>query len=879
MGRRGRRPTRIVALASVGALVLFGAPAVVGGAGADGPLGPPSARAAQPAWPLDPGDPNVSAQWGADAGRTAGDGTLTLDVDAVTPQTPDAAGDLSVRVTVENTSRERVRDIVLRMQRADRLDGAYQARLAMAEPESAFEVATAFRDGFELGPGEKTTVTMSVPLGAPAPQGLGVDEAGVYPVLVNANGRPGEDITRFLAETRMLVPVTAGGDGDGDGGDDANGADGSGADRTDGADGTGTGGSDATTPDTGATPATRPTPVSLVWPLAAEVPLLPGETGEAPEDPELILTDESLATQLSPGGRLDQLLGALESALAGEDGPALRDSTCVAIEPELLETVDRMRDGYRVGDERPSPVQGSIRLRDSWGTGDHLHLRDGQGAEAAGRWLTRLEAVTDGLCVVTLPWSGAELNAVAATGDRELATEALATGDDTVSRVLDRDALPSVIIPPEGYLDAGTIPFTAYGDTRTPVDPDAAFESLQLGDGTWPPPGAQTTSLVAANSLGLPDGGIARPGDTAEIGPGAAAFGLPVPLSASLAATGAAPEVAGYTSVDGRHDLTADSGVARMQTAVGTLRQEIADAAAGAGEGTPAPIVAMPPAAWSASADDAAALLRAVASTFDDGAATPVRLGDALRESATGHSVGPARSSAPNPDPGAVAVTERQRAGQQSRYVTALATMMSNDPQVALTRNGFTRPLRRDALRALSGTGRRNARTFMDHVARGSATLDGMGTMLQQLRDSVALVTPGGVYTRATELSPVVILGRNGLPLPVPADVRVQVGDSGEPTSHPALLPAKGSLTLQITPDEPPAATDGDGRNILHMWLETAAGQRISQPVEIVVRTGPSTRTLLWAAGVLTLMVGGFALWRAGRFEGLRRIRTQWGRD
>ncbi len=878
-GRGGRRTVRLIATAATGALALVAAPVVP--LGPPGPVGPlPEAAAAPPPWPIDPADPSISSQWGADAQRVAARGPLKLQIKTVTPQNPEVDGDVSIRLTVENTSDEAVNDIIIRTQRAEALAGAADARLAMAAPEQAFGVATAFDDGFDLAAGESRTVTLSVPLSAPAPEGLGIDAAGVYPVLVNANGRPGDDIDQFLAETRMLVPVDSSLD---DADADAEGSDGSGDGEgsragTDGADGR----------REGRDGSADPAPVSLVWPLAADIPLVPGETGEAPVRPELILSGESLASEMQAGGRLDVLLGALESELAGEDGPALRESTCVAVDPELLDVADRMRDGYRIGGERPSPVEDSTRLRDSWGSGKDMNLREGQGAEAAGAWLDRLAAVTRDLCVVTLPWSGAEVNAVAATGDRELATEALAIGDAVVDRVLGRGALPSTIIPPEGYLDAGSVAVTAFGDTSTPIDASAAFEALNEPDAPgaaatssvpWPPAAPRTTTLVAANSLTLGDGRIARPGETAEIGPGSSAFALPVPLSSALAATGSAPEVAGYAAVAGRFDLTADSGVARMQTVVGTLRQEIADASIAAGESGAVPVVAMPPAGWSVSGDDAQTLLRAIAATFDDGIAEPVALGDALARSGAEHSVGPAQTSSPNPDPGAVSGTEVSRAAQQSRYLTDLTTMMANDDRVALTRHGFTQPLRRDVLRAMTGIGRRNAASHMRHAEKAGRTMAGMGEMLQQLRDSVSLVAPGGVYTRATDMSPVVIVGRNGLPLPVPAFVRVQVSDSERIGRHEALLPAKGSLTLQITPEDPGPNVDRERQNQLHLWLETPHGQRISSPVEIVARTGPNTRTLIIGSVALALVVGAFALWRAGRFEGIRRIRTQWGRD
>ncbi|KKO80386.1 hypothetical protein WU86_10655, partial [Corynebacterium xerosis] len=750
--------------------------------------------AAPPPWPIDPSDPSISSQWGADAGRVADRGALSLSIDTITPQNPEVDGTLSVRLTVENTSDAGIDDIVVRMQRADALAGAAEARTAMAAPEQTFGVATSFRDGFDLAAGESRTLTLSVPLAADAPRGLGIAEPGVYPVLINANGRPGEDIDQFLAETRTSSRSTR---------------------RFPTATRTPT----ARQPMKGPIPGTAgmkgragipgtPEPRSRrarhdrrtragVGGLAAGRERAAGARRDrrCARAPELILSGESLSAELSPGGRLDGLLGALESELAGPAGPALRGSTCVAVDPELLDVADRMSAGYRIGPERPSPVQGSTRLRDSWGAGDDLGLRDGQGADAAADWLERLRVATRDLCVVTLPWSGAELNAVAATADPELATEALAVGGEVVERVLGRGALDSVVIPPEGYLDAASVPVTAFGDTSLPVSAAAAFESSRGGDGMWPPPNARTTSLVAANSLTLGDGRIARPGETAEMAPGASAFGLPVPLSAALAATGSAPEVAGYTALSGRHDLTAlsgrhdltaDSGTARMQTAVGTLRQEISDTAVAAGDRPAAPIVAMPPAGWSAGGEEARALLRAVAAAFDDGIAEPMQLGDALAHSVEHRWSGPAQTASPNPDPGAISGTEVSRARQQSGYLTDLTEMMANDPQVALTRHGFTQPLRRDVLRALSGTGRRNADGHLARTERAAQTMSGMGEMLQQLRDSVTLVAPGGVYTRATDMSPVVIVGRNGLPLPVPAYVRVRVAS---PRPPPATRP------------------------------------------------------------------------------------------
>ena len=531
-------------------------------------------------WPTDPWDAGIAADWGSGAGRVADAGVLDLTVDAVTPQVPTVSGRLAARVTVTNTSDSAVGNIMIRAQRAERLPGSSQARTVLAEPEATYAVATSFGDSFSLAAGESATLTLEVALDVAAPAGLGVAEPGVYPLLFNANGRPDEGIDQFLAETRFLLPVRA---------DDAP-EDEEGAEGTDGPEGESGAAPEAPeTPDAARDDAPAdPVPMSLVWPLATNVPLLPGETGEAPERQRLILSDESLHEELGERGRLGGLLGALESELAGPAGPGLRQSTCVAVDPELIQTVDRMVDGYSVGDRRPSPVESSTRLRDSWGDADSLDFTEGSGAETAAQWLDRLRAITRDMCVVTLPWSGAEINAVSATGDPDLAAEALSVGDGVVADILELEPLAPVVLPPEGYLSATAAPTLRYADPTGAVDPNAVFEAIHgtAGADTWPSEGAApATALVTANSLTPDDGGLAHAGESVDLQGHARAFALPGSLSAAMAATGSAPEVAGYSAVSGRHDLTADSGVARMQTSVGTLHQELSDASIRAGDG------------------------------------------------------------------------------------------------------------------------------------------------------------------------------------------------------------------------------------------------------------------------------------------------------
>src|SRR5581483_8697033 len=85
-----------------------------------------------------------------------------------------------------------------------------------------------------------------------------------------------------------------------------------------------------------APPPTDPTgsnPVTVLYPLAAEPHRLP--TG--PTDAVVLGSDDQggdqLAAELADGGRLDGLLDALEAA--APPGSAVRDSLCLAVDPDL----------------------------------------------------------------------------------------------------------------------------------------------------------------------------------------------------------------------------------------------------------------------------------------------------------------------------------------------------------------------------------------------------------------------------------------------------------------------------------------------------------------------------------------------------------------
>nr|WP_240394138.1 hypothetical protein [Corynebacterium lactis] len=826
--------------------------------------------------------PEAGAQsaelWGIESNRVGTDDIVAVSISEVTPQVPSLGASLTIRLQVRNTSDHEVSNIVVRTQRAAALASAAQARTSLAEPESVYDVVGNFSDPIDLKPGEARDITLTAPISDAAPQGLGITEPGTYPLLINVNGRPYNDIDKLLKETRALLPVSD---------PDAAGKSGNRADvpAAPAAPENTTPGSPAPENAAPGDPNAQrhPVPMSVIWPISQAVPLVGGETGDAPAAPELILANDSLADSLRPGGHLDGLVSSLEKGFAGRGGEELQASTCIAIDPETLDAVSRMTRDYWVGTQRPSPVQASQRLRDSWGGNTDSDLRKVSANSDAQRWLDRLRHLASGTCVISLPWASTDMSAVAQVGDEDLAMEALAAGRETIHNHLDTDPLPNVHMPTEGFVTSESAPLYARATAQSPLSTDAAFEKrLQEGSkeavkGASPEGGATSTTpatptapatpveaftLVANNTVTKADGTPLAPGESGILPGGVRSFALPGALSSALAATGSDPQTTAYSNIVGRHDFRADSGAARMQTAVGTLYQELSDAAR---TREPGAIVAAPPAGWSPMPEEAARWIDAVRGVIDSSLADGVALRDALNLSTSRSDAGPVQPNEPSADPAPVRDADVEKARMASQEMSDLTVIMANDPFLALTRYGFTRPLRRDILRSLTSLGRRSIALSSEVQKRDDDLREAALTMTRRLRNSVALVAPGGVYTRATDLSPVVVLARNGLPLPVPAFVRVAAGDVVMEDKYEASIPAKGSVTVQLAPGAKTDNSGGDNEaasaarkaHYLTLWLESPRGTPISQSVAISVQSGVSVGILL-VATVAVVAVGGF---------------------
>lgn len=230
---------------------------------------------------------------------------------------------------------------------------------------------------------------------------LAFDQAGVYVVGVDVRaGRPDDDTRVTVVTTRTVVPYVS--------------------------------------------PEDLPAvPVGVLWPLAARPSMTPDGT----------LTDDTLAEQLARDGSLSDLL------LATGDAPVTW-----AVDPDLLDTVGLMSDGYRVAS--PSgPVDGPQ-----------------AGADAARQWLELFGLTTQDSDVWMLPYALPDLGAFEQHDPplaAELAQQSLAAAD-AAGQELPR-ATPGV-----AWLDGGSVTedvLSTLGEAgaRTVVVPGDAVESEGRG--------------------------------------------------------------------------------------------------------------------------------------------------------------------------------------------------------------------------------------------------------------------------------------------------------------------------------------------------------------------------------------------------------------
>lgn len=781
--------------------------------------------------PLDPSDPAVSELW-VNPNARADDELSGVDVeisDFVMPDsnlTVQVGESFKAQVRVTNRSSETLSNITLQARRAEASFDMASARVAATDNNYGYFGAMVTLDD-ELEPGESVETEVEI-----STDSLSISQPGSYPTMLALSGQL-DGVAQHLDSQRFLLPVLS--------------------DTTD-------------TEDTA-------TPTTMIYPISAQTNVLGGETGEAPEEPPLLVSSDALAGELEEGGRLQKLIDAyLQSS------PAVQQATCLAIDPQLLDVVDRMTGGYTVTDTRPSTVRQNQRLRELW-TADNQPTNGvaGTGAENAAIFLEKLRQATATSCTVALPWANADLNAVSQTGNQWLMREALQRGVTTFEEVLGVIPESNVVIPGNGFVEPSTVGDLGWAEVT--LNPDQAWEvqSEELVaapdateqsalDNPKPTPGTVTPPTPTSTvSVLVSDNTVWRTTSADRfhsLAPGITGVSYQGSLSATLATLGQNPETVGYSNPDSRYDYAMDSESARNLTGQAALRLTVDNG------DEDSPVLIMPSAVLGA--DDGAMLLETTGALLADGSARPFSLQQYVTANAEQRNTLAAATTppddtafgAPYDDPASLTETEILRTTQQAEYIDDLTGIMSNDPSIALTRYGFTAPLRQDLLRALSISERRSLARHTEATSAADKLLNHNRDTLQKLRSSVALLPPGNVYTRTSESSPLLIVAQNGLPLPA----ETQILYSGNQDAHintPGVvrIPAQGSITLQMTADLP----DDNLRTDLTLWLASPDGATISEPVEITVQPRPNLGTTLFFVAAGILAVGGLLFIRKKR--------------
>ncbi|MET7770449.1 DUF6049 family protein [Nocardia sp. NPDC005366] len=770
---------------------------------------------------------------------------LKLSLDSVTPSAVTTTSDalLSVSGTVTNIGDRVVDDVSVRIQRAAAITTPSDLRYALRLDQVNYDVAGPFEDVAErLAPGQRKQFALSIPLrpssGVPS---LDLTAPGVYPLLLNVNGEPAYGSQARLDDARFLLPVlglpaaTEGG-------------------------------------PTDPAPADAPVATTLLWPLADRPRLVAGVPGSVNGKAEL--TDDDLAASLGKGGRLEQLLGALESVL-GSGGAKERDldsALCVAVDPDLLITAQAMTNGYRVL-ASPSDPDGAT--------------REGSGADAAQAWLDRLRAAASSVCTVALPFAQVDIAALAAVNDPAVSARALHAPADIVDSLLATRSVRGVSLPDSGSIDAGAGMLLRTNGFNTAVLADTAVvpvgaprsddstEATSGGLGTTATTGSRTESEPAAPALiRLPEitasqsAGTATPESAGPASPPAAPG--PAPDSAlraatfdiwsatALAAVGSNPPTPSFTPTRVRYDVTNDSRTARMQDALGAISWT----ALNPQPGRPRSQLLMPPQQWGANRDEAGALLRQVELLLRANLATARPFADLLTEQpdAQPYQLDYLPQAAKDAVPGRFMLPVREQATRITELMHALVEVPESEP----TPRAYLAPLGDDLVRVLSLSDRRSGNSAPPDTF-AQRRLDQTRKALDESYRAVTVLPPGGVYTLASEESPLLLVARNDLPVAIRVRFRIEapaqtrITDIGE-----QQLPPKGTRSFQI-PSEV-----SDSRNlVIPISLTTPDGIPLGKATSVSVRSnayGQALAIITACAGLLLFVLAGRRLWR--RFRG-----------
>lgn len=422
----------------------------------------------------------------------------------------------------------------------------------------------------------------------------------------------------------------------------------------------------------------------------------------------------------------------------------------------------------------------------------------GTGSDAAAVWLDDLRAMATSTCVLAWPWAQADVNALARADLGDLQSAAIGAGSAALERVLGVAPQPGVVLPSRGLL------------TR-----EAAQDMVDLG--------ATGTVLSAAAVAGAPGTGRARISTAAD--------GV---LDAALVDASTAAALRESSAADAQQPLRVQDLVGALSwpaLAPGTARSpEVAD--------RPAAVLLAPPPDWQVDAAQAATVLTTVADLVAEDRLTPTGLPALLEPS------GAPTVELAYPVDGAVQEAATTAVVDADRRLRAFDDATETDPQSGVDPEALLTPLRRDLLRAVS-----TAETDADRAAI-------VAERLTQLFERVSLQAPGGVYTLASEESPLLLVVRNDLPVAIGVRLLVS-GPPGLSATDIGVqsLPAGSATQLQV-----PTTIARTGQFSVDVALTTGDGQPLGDATRLQVRStayGPATAAVTGVAGALLVVLVG----------------------
>jgi hypothetical protein len=717
---------------------------------------------------------------------------VRVRIDQVTPDvvTTTSQPVITVSGMVINIGDRPVRDVMVRLEHAAPVTASAGLRTILDGDTDQYQPAADFLTvAPELQRGQQAGFTLSAPLRSLTEPSLAIDQPGIYPILVNANGTPDYGAPARLDNARFLLPVIGV--------------------PPDKADDLGS----AVAPDT-----SKPVSLTMLWPLADRPRLAPGAPGGAIP---VRLVDDDLATSLAASGRLDILLSAAEVATSHDVDPdgAVGRALCLAVDPDLMVTVNAMTNGYVVSNSTDIAAQQA-------GTPTH----PGAGAAAATAWLNRLRALAHRTCVTPLPYAQADLDALQRVNDQGLSAVATNGVGDIVDRILDVPSARGATLLPDGPLTNRAVNLLSANDSTVAI----AAADLAAQNSTSDSPITVDTKLRR-----LSPQVVIAPFDPA--------------VGAALAGAGADPTVPTYLDSSLTVRLAHDSETARRQDALGSMFWHSLQR-----DAAPRTQILVPPATWNLRTDDAQVILTALATTIHSGLAIPRPL-PALIAEAAAQNEPPEATDAYGSARGRFTDDVTADIGRQIGRLWGLTSALTTDERTGLTGIQYTAPLREDMLRALSESEPPDTRNGL-----AQQRLAVVGKTINDLFGAVTIVNPGGSYTLATEHSPLPLALHNGLAVPIRVRLQVDappgmtVTDVGQIELPPGYLPLRVPIEVKFTQ-----------RVAVDVALRTPDGMRLGEPVRLSVHSNAYGKVLfaitLTAAAILVLLAGR-RLWH--RFRG-----------